>query len=66
MNIEKVILNIEDKKIIIQYEVTPEFSKEILLSECSKGFLLPIKASKYLGCDCIYKINNEVVTMVTE
>ncbi len=61
LNIKAVTLSIDDKRIIISYEVTSNFSKEIFFSEWSKGFLIPIKACAYLGCECIHKINNKIV-----
>lgn len=66
LNIEETILTVEDKKIIINYIVNDKFSKEILFSEWKKGFLIPIKACTYLGCECVYKINDEIVNLGIE
>lgn len=64
LNIERTILNVKDKKIIINYIVNDKFSREILSEEWKKGIMLPIKASNYLGCKCIFKINGNVVDLI--
>lgn len=60
LNLEEVILKVKANKIIINYVVNDKFSKEKLLSEYKKKVTLPIKASKYLGCDCIFEINGKI------
>lgn len=61
--IDNIKLDIEDKKICINYQTTPNFSKEILFSELKKDFLFSIK---YLGCACVYKINDEIIDLELE
>ena len=64
LNIEQVQLSIEESKIIINYLANDNFSEEILLSEWQKGFLIPVRASEYLGCGCIYQINGETIDLI--
>lgn len=63
LNIEETILTVEDKNIIINYVVNDRFSKEILLEEWKKGITISIKASNYLGCNCIFQFNGHIVDL---
>jgi len=57
LEIDDVSICVSDKSIIINYITTGLFSKELLISEYEKGFNLPIKAAKYLGCTCYFQFN---------
>ena len=57
LEIDDVDICVSDKSITINYITTELFSKELLVSEYAKGFNLPIKAAKYLGCDCHFQFN---------
>ena len=59
LNVEEVILKVEDKNIIINYIVNDRFSREIF-EEWEKAITIPIKASTYLGCNCIFQFNGEM------
>lgn len=61
LNIEETILTVEDKNIIINYIVNDKFSREILSEERKKGITIPIKASNYFGCNCIFQLNGNIV-----
>lgn len=63
LNIEETTLTVEDNKIIINYIVNENFSREILSSEWKKGITIPIKASKYLGYNCIFQLNGDEVDL---
>lgn len=63
LEIEKSEIIIKNQTIIINYCVTPKFSLAILKEEWKKGILLPIKASEYLDCKCIFQINHQVVDL---
>lgn len=64
LNIDKIVLKVDDKNIIINYIVNDKFSKEILLGEWSKGITAPIQASQYLGCNCIFQFNGNTVDLI--
>lgn len=64
LEIEKVNVIIKEQTIIIDYIVTPHFSIDILKSEWRKGILVPIKASKYLNCKCVFQINHQIVDLL--
>ncbi len=64
LNIEKTIISVVDKDIIINYIVNDKFSKKILSEEWKKGILIPIKASNYFGCNCIFEINGVQVDLI--
>lgn len=57
LNIEKNLLTVEEKNIIINRVVNDKFSKEILSEEWEKGRTMPVKASNYLGYKCIFQFN---------
>lgn len=61
LNIEETILTVEGKNIIINYIVNDKFSREILSEEWKKGITIPIKASNYFGCNCIFQLNGNIV-----
>ena len=63
LNINKTDLIIEDRKIIINYLVNSNFSKQILLEEWKKGIIIPIKASSYFGCKCIFQLNGNIIDL---
>ncbi len=63
LNIEDVILTIEDKKIIVNYIVNDNFSKEILLEDWDKGIVTPTKACNYFGCSCIFQLNGNTINL---
>lgn len=63
LNIEETILTVEDKNIIINYIVNDKFSREILSEEWKKGITIPIKASNYFGCNCIFQLNGNIVDL---
>ena len=65
LEIEKITIAIKEKTIIINYMVTPDFSIDILKSEWRKGILVPMKASKYLNCNCIFQINHQIVDLLS-
>lgn len=64
LNIEETILTVENKNIIINYIVNDKFSKEILSEQWKKGITIPIKASNYFGCNCIFQFNGNIVNLV--
>lgn len=64
LNIEKTDLIVEDKKIIINYVVNDNFSRKILSEEWKKGVTIPIKASRYFGCKCIFQLNGKIIDLV--
>lgn len=61
LNIEETILTVEDENIIVNYIVNDKFNKEILIEEWKKGVTVPIKASNYLGYNCIFQLNGNIV-----
>ena len=63
LNIEETVLKVDGKNIIVNYIVNDKFSKEILLGELKKGITAPIKASKYLGYNCIFELNGNIVDL---
>ena len=63
LNIEKIVVIVENKKIIINYIINDKFSRKILLEEWKKGIILPIKASNYFGCKCIFQFNGNIVNL---
>ena len=63
LNIEETILKVEENNIIINYIVNDKFSKEILVEEWKKGIAVPIKASAYLGYNCIYQLNGNTIDL---
>lgn len=63
LNIEETILTVKDKNIIINYIVNDKFSREILSEEWRKGITIPIKASNYFGCNCIFQLNGNIVDL---
>lgn len=62
LNIEETILRVEGRN-IINYIVNDKFSREILLEGWKKGRTAPIKASNYLGCNCIFQLNGNIVDL---
>lgn len=63
LNIEETILMVEDKNIIINYIINDKFSRKILSEELKKGITIPIKASNYFGCNCIFQLNGNIVDL---
>jgi len=59
LEIKDVNICVSDKVIQINYVTTEAFCQETLTSEYKKGFNLPIKAAKYLGCACNFLFNGE-------
>jgi len=57
LEIEDVHLHVSNDSIIINYITTESFSKDLLMSDYTKGFQLPIKAAEYLGCTCHFQFN---------
>ena len=57
LEIENVDVCVSDKAITINYVTTGAFSKDLLISDYAKGFNLPVKAAKYLGCTCHFQFN---------
>lgn len=55
LEIEKVDLHISTKSISINFLTTDAFSKELLIDGYRKGYDIPIRAAKYLGCACNYQ-----------
>lgn len=64
LNIEETILIVEDKNIIINYIVNDKFSRKILSEEWKKGITLPIKASNYFDCNCIFQLNGNIADLI--
>jgi len=57
LEIKNVDVAVTSKAITINYLTTGAFSKDLLISDYAKGFELPIKAAKYLGCACHFQFN---------
>ncbi|MCL1878223.1 MAG: HD domain-containing protein [Defluviitaleaceae bacterium] len=51
LELEDVTLSISEKIISINYIGTKKFSKELLMREYKKGFILPMLAAEFLGCE---------------
>ena len=64
LEIEDVDVHVSSKAIIINYITTEAFSKNLLVSEYTKGFSLPIKAANYLGCTCHFQFNGKEYNFV--
>lgn len=64
LNIEEVILIVENHKIILNFIVNDQFSRRILLEEWEKAIIVPIKASNYLGCKCIFQFNGNIIDFI--
>lgn len=60
LEIEDVDVQISDKSITINYTTTEAFSKELFIDDYAKGFNLPKKAAKYLGCTCQFQFNGRL------
>ena len=63
LNIDKTFITIENKNIVIDYIANDKFSKEIFIDEWEKGITIPIKASKYFDCECIFKLNGNIINV---
>ena len=59
LEIENVDVRISDKIITIDHIVIDAFCKELHKSEYTKGFIMLVKAAKYLGCECRFYINGK-------
>lgn len=57
LEIEDVDIRISNKTISIDCIITDAFSKELLISGYKKGYSMPMKAARYLGCTCQYNFN---------
>ena len=57
LEISKIDIAILNNIVTINYITTNKFCKEIHVGEWSKGISVPIKASKYLNCNCIFMVN---------
>jgi len=59
LEIENTKITVKNKRITINYVVTPKFSKKMFDSDWTKGKTVPKKACDYLGCECIFQINGK-------
>lgn len=62
-NIDKVEITIANHVITINLLTNSDFSLDVIIANWEKSFTVPIKASKYLDCKCIFQHNNKELTL---
>ena len=61
LNIKKTEVSIEKKNIIVNYVTNNKFNEELFLEGWKKGCDVPIQAAKFLGYECIFRINGNPI-----